>query len=201
MSRDYGTLPRTQIRRRDRQVEDDAWIEELLHRAPVGVLATVHGSQPFINTNLFVFDEVTHSIYMHTAGVGRTRANIEAGERVCFSVSEMGRLLPAGTAFEFSAEYAGVVVFGSGEIVATKVEKRRALQLLLDKYAPHLRPGRDYQPPTDDELERTSVYRVGIHEWSGKKNEKSPDFPGAYRYDAELSGLSALQRAMRRITG
>jgi len=84
---------------------------------PFGTLATVYEGQPFINTNLFVFDEAAHVIYMHTANVGRTRANVEAEERVCFSVSEMGRLLPADTALEFSVEYAGVVVLWARAIV------------------------------------------------------------------------------------
>ena len=44
---------------------------------PVGALATIHDGQPFINSNLFVYDEQAHCIYMHTARVGRTQANVE----------------------------------------------------------------------------------------------------------------------------
>ena len=69
-----------------------------------------------------------------------------------------------------------------GEVIADKEEARRALQLLLDKYAPHLRPGRDYRAITDDELARTAVYRVRITEWSGKRKHERPDFPGAFLY-------------------
>lgn len=184
MPADYANRPYTQVRRRDRAVEDDAWIRALLHRAPFGVLATIHDGQPFINSNLFVYDEAADAIYMHTAQVGRTRANIEAEARVCFSVSEMGRLLPAPVALEFSIEYAGVAVFGSAMIIADPDEATRALQLLLDKYFPHLRPGADYRPIAAEELERTAVYRIRIEEWSGKKKEVAADFPGAFTYGA-----------------
>ncbi|MFQ5695808.1 MAG: pyridoxamine 5'-phosphate oxidase family protein, partial [Terriglobia bacterium] len=102
--------------------------------------------------------------------------------RVCFGVSEMGRILPAATALEFSVEYAGAVVFGRASILEDKAEARRALQMLLDKYAPQLHPGRDYQPITDDELGRTSVYLIRIETWSGKDNFKQADFPGAFPY-------------------
>lgn len=170
------------MRRADKAVEDEGWIRALLRRAPVGSLATVSDGQPFVNINLFVYDEQARAIYLHTAREGRTRSNVEQNERVCFAVSEMGRLLPADTALEFSVEYAGVVVFGRAGIVTDEHEARRALQLLLDKYAPHLRPGRDYRPITSEELARTSVYRIDIEEWSGKKNEKPADFPGAYFY-------------------
>ena len=162
---------------------DDAWIKALLQRADFGALATVHDGQPFINTNLFVYDEAANVLYLHTARTGRTRTNIETNERVCFSVSEMGRLLPADTALEFSVEYAGVTVFGRAHVVQDPAEARRGLQLLLDKYFAHLKPGEDYRAITDEELARTAVYRVDIDAWSGKRKAVAEDFPGAFWRD------------------
>ncbi|MCZ7546921.1 MAG: pyridoxamine 5'-phosphate oxidase family protein [Anaerolineae bacterium] len=181
MTRDYVAQPYNQVRRTDRAM-DEAGIKALLHRAPFGALATVYDGQPFINSNLYVYDEAAHAIYLHTARVGRTRANIERDARVCFSVSEMGRLLPATEALEFSVEYAGVVVFGRATIVEDRDAARRALQMLLDKYFPHLHSGAHYRPITDDELARTTVYRVDIAQWSGKRKQAAPDFPGAFHY-------------------
>jgi nitroimidazol reductase NimA-like FMN-containing flavoprotein (pyridoxamine 5'-phosphate oxidase superfamily) len=182
MTKEYILEPRAQVRRRDRAVDDDAWIRSLLHRAPIGITATIHNGQPFLNSNLFVYDEAAHKIYFHTAQVGRTRANIEAHEQVCFTVYEMGRLLPADTALEFSVEYAGVVVFGRGSLLTEKELAKGALQQLLNKYAPHLQAGRDYQAVTDQELARTAVYQIVIEQWSGKKKEVADDFPGAFLY-------------------
>lgn len=183
MPRDYAALPKHQVRRHDRAVEDDAWIRAMLHRVPLGTLATVHDGQPFINSNLFAYDEDAHCIYMHTARVGRTQANVAREQAVCFSISEMGRLLPAKVALEFSVEYAGVTLFGTASIVREPDAARHALQCLLDKYAPHLKPDRDYRPTTDEELARTAVFRIAIEAWTGKKKEVAADFPGAYRYE------------------
>lgn len=182
MARDYAKQAFTAVRRDDRKVDDDTWIKQFLKTASVGTLATVHEGQPFVNTNLFVYDEDSHSIIMHTARVGRTRANIEQHDKVCFSIMELGRLLPASEALEFSVEYAGVTVFGTMSVVEDQAEAKRLLQLIMDKYAQHLVPGEDYRPPVDEELPRTSVYRIAIDQWSGKKKEVEPDFPGAYRY-------------------
>ena len=187
MPKDYAALPPNQVRRSDRAVEDEGWMRAFLHRAAVGTLATVHDGQPFINANLFVYDEAAHVIYVHTARVGRTQANIEGDEKVCFSVHEMGRLLPADEALEFSVEYAGVVVFGRASIVEDAGEARYGLQLLLDKYAPHLKPGRDYRPIVDEELARTAVFRIQIESWSGKKKQVEADFPGAYFYEEKTT--------------
>lgn len=174
--------PRAQVRRRDRAVTDDGCIRDFLKRAMFGTLATVRDGQPFVNMNIFVYDETANALYLHTARAGRTRSNIEAEERVCFGVGEMGRLLPAPTAKNFSVEYAGVVVFGRATIVDDDVEAERALQQLLDKYAPHLRPGRDYRAIQPEELAVTSVYRIDIDEWSGKRKVAPADHPGAFLY-------------------
>ena len=171
---------RSRVRRRDRSKED-AWVLDFIGSAPFGFLATVgDDGQPYLNSNLFVYDPDRHCIYMHTHRTGRTRDNLGAADRVAFSTAAIGRLLPASEALEFSVEYAGVTAFGRGRVVEDDIEAKAALQMLLDKYAPHLVPGRDYRATTDEELGRTAVYRVDIETWSGKQKEVPSDFPGAY---------------------
>lgn len=184
MARNYATQPANAVRRQDREKEE-TWIKKYLEAAPYGALATVYDGQPFINSNLFVYDAEAHAIYIHTAHVGRTRANVDEGGKsvaACFSAFSMGRLLPADEALEFSVEYEGVTAFGKMYIVEETEAATHGLQLLLDKYAPHLRPGRDYRPITLDELKRTAVFRLDIESWSGKKKEVEADFPGAFVY-------------------
>lgn len=188
MTNDYTTLPLTHMRRSDRGVEDETWIKDFLRRAAWGVMAMASDGQPFVNSNLFVYDEGGHCIYLHTATSGRTPATVEANDKVCFHVAEMGRLLPADEALEFSVEYGGVTVFGRASIIHDQDEARHGLQLLLDKYFPHLQPGRDYRPITGDELARTAVYCIDIDSWSGKRKQVGDDFPGAFLYGEPASG-------------
>ena len=170
---------RAEIRRRDR-AQDEAWTRRFIRQARVGVLAVTRGAQPLVNTNLFVYDPGRHAIYIHTARTGLTRDNLSRPAQVCFSAFEMGRLLPADEALEFSVEFAGVTAFGRGCVVEDPGEAREALQMLLDKYAPELRPDRDYRAITAGELKRTSVYRIDIEEWTGKLKMVEDDFPGAF---------------------
>jgi nitroimidazol reductase NimA-like FMN-containing flavoprotein (pyridoxamine 5'-phosphate oxidase superfamily) len=172
--------PRVRLRRHDRGKNDD-WIRSFLRRAPWGVLATVGvEGQPFVNSNLFVFDEERQCLYLHTHRTGRTRANVDTSEKVAFTAAAMGRLLPANEALEFSVEYAAVVAFGAAHVVDDPTEAEHGLRALLEKYAPHLEYGVDYRSVTDEELARTAVYRVDIESWSGKQKEAATDFPGAY---------------------
>ena len=184
MPKPANEQPISKVRRADRAVTDDGWIRDFLQRAPMGAFATISGEQPFINSNIFVFDAAAHAIYFHTAKTGRTRSNVQKHSQVCFSVSEMGRLLPAEEALHFSVEYRGVAVFGELHIIDDENEAANALQLLLDKYCPHLQPGKDYRPVVAEELKRTTVYRLEIREWSGKQKQVEADFPGAFRYES-----------------
>ncbi len=179
---------RAKARRKDRQVEDDAWIEALLLRAPFGSMATVIDGEPFINTRMFVFDPAARAIYMHGARTGRTPEHVAPGARVCFTATEMGRLLPAETAFDMSVEYASVIAFGTASVVKDDAEKRRALALLVDKFFLPRREGIDYRAPNENEMERTAVLRVDIEEWSGKQKRAPEGFTGAFDYRALTAG-------------
>lgn len=170
------------VRRKDRVMNDEGWITEFLRKSPAGVLALTRDGQPFINMNAFVFDESQWAIYTHTAKSGATRSHIEEPVLASFGVFEMGRLLPAPHALNFSVEYAGVVCFGTVAVVEDPVEATFGLQLLLDKYSPHLQVGVHYRPIQPDEIERTAVYRFTIDRWSGKRKEAPADQPGAFRF-------------------
>ncbi|MBI5030913.1 MAG: pyridoxamine 5'-phosphate oxidase family protein [Chloroflexi bacterium] len=174
------TIPFSPVKRKDRAVEDEAWIRSMLHRAAIGIMATANAGQPYIVARHFVFDETANAIYMHGALAGRTRTDIEANPRVCFSVNEIGRMLPAPTAFAMGGEYASVVVFGHASAVSDPVEATRALQMLIEKYFVYLEYGKDYRAVQPEELARTLVYRIDIEEWSGKRKQAAEDFPGAF---------------------
>ena len=186
MARDYLEQPLNQMRRSDRAKDDD-WIRDFLTNGDFGVMATSYQGQPFTNTRQYVYDPSANAIYMHGAKTGRTPAVIETNERVCFSVSRMGRLIPADEAVEVSVEFAGVMVFGRVTMVEDQAEAVHALQLLMDKYFPQLKPGIDYRPVEPKDLKITAVLRIDIDSWSGKEKKVADDAPGAFLWQ-EVAG-------------
>jgi nitroimidazol reductase NimA-like FMN-containing flavoprotein (pyridoxamine 5'-phosphate oxidase superfamily) len=173
MSRSFTPDELTATRRADRAITDDAEIADLLRRADICRIATSMNDQPFISANTFWYDG--ERIFFHTATQGRTLTNIQHNPRVCLEVDWVGRWLPAKTALAFSVEYTGVVVFGRARLLEDETEKERALQGLLDKYFPDLKPGLDYRPITPKELEITAVFAVDIEAWSGKRKVAPPE--------------------------
>jgi nitroimidazol reductase NimA-like FMN-containing flavoprotein (pyridoxamine 5'-phosphate oxidase superfamily) len=64
--------------------------------------------------------------------------NIENNPQICLTLAEMDRLLPAKTAKEFDVEYSSVMAFGEAYVVEDPAEAQRGLDLIMQRYAPHL---------------------------------------------------------------
>ncbi len=178
----------TTIRRKERGVDDEVWIQELLQRVPFCVMATVVNERPFTVARNFAYDKEKHVVYMHGARKGHTFTTVEHGAYVCLNVSEMGRLLPAKRAMNFGAEYAGAVISARASLVTDTDEAKHALQLIVDKHFPHLRSNVDYETTSDVDLKITAVIRIDIDEWSGKQKKVPADFPGAFYEDKKRDG-------------
>ena len=159
------------VRRHDREIKDENWIIALLNRADYGVLATCKDGQPFTVARNFAYDAGEHVIYFHGARKGRTFDNVRGEALANLNVSEMGDWLVSDRALNFGVKYKGVVVFGRLSLVEDADEAKRALQLLMDKHFPHLRPGVDYESATDTDLKVTAVIRMDIDSWSGKEKK------------------------------
>lgn len=181
MTNAYKNKPINEMRRKDRG-KDEEWIKQYLHNAPFAFISSAIDNQPFINVNTYVYDEENHCIYFHTAEHGRLKDNIEKNSKSCLSIAEMGRLLPAKVAKEMSVEYKSVVVFGDVQLIKDLKKAKAALQMLNDKYFPHLKPGEDYRPITDYEVEHVTTFKLIIESWSGKQKEETADFEGAFNY-------------------
>ena len=172
MPRDYQSLSPTAFQRLPEYQRDDEWVRAFLRRATVGHIASVQDQQPFLNPTTFWFDEEQHQIVFHSNLAGRVRSNIESNPRVCFETSELGKMLPANVALEFSLQFRSVVVFGTARLITDPAEARRVLYGLIHKYFPTMTAGREFREITDKELKRTSVYAIQIESWSGKENWK-----------------------------
>ncbi len=165
-----GDVPVNLSRRRDRSVEDPAWIRTYLGEAPFGLVATARDGEPYLTPVNFAYEEGSDSLYFHGARAGRLFATIAINPRVCFNACRMGALILATEASGFDVEYDSVTVFGRARVLEEEAEAAHGLRLLLDKYAPALRYGEDYKAITPDDLARTAVYRIEIEAWSGKRN-------------------------------
>jgi len=173
MPRDYQNESPTAFQRLPEYQRDEEWIRAFLRKARVAHIASARrNGQPFLNPTTFWFDEANHQIIFHSNVAGRIRSNIESNSRVCFEASELGKMLPANVALEFSLQFRSVIVFGTTRMVNDPEAARRVMYSLIHKYFPEMTAGKEFREITDKELKRTSVYAIQIDEWSGKENWK-----------------------------
>jgi len=182
MPADPPKIPFVPVRYKKRAVEDEAWMQSFLHQAAYISIAIPCEGEAYIVTRNFVYDERQQAIYFHGALHGHTFELLALRPRVCLTAVEMGRLLPASQAKNFGVEYRSVVVFGRAYRIEEPQVAAQALQMLLDKYFPHLKPGVDYLPLTKEDVENTGVFRIEIERWSGKQHVLPEDAPGAFYF-------------------
>lgn len=170
------------LRRQDRAVVDEEWIERMLETAPYATMAMNGETFPHVNMNVFYYDRSERAIYFHTAKEGTTRMTVGNGTKVTLTVSSMGRLLPAKTATQMSVEYRSVMVRGEIAVVDDLELSQDKMSKFVKKYFPHLRAGSDYELISPEEIANISVYRIAISAWIGKRKRERDDFPGAFMF-------------------
>jgi hypothetical protein len=176
------------IRYQGKAVSDPDWIPEFLATQETGVLGLIDDETPHLVTQLFVYDADEGAMFMHGAQDGRAYGLVERGDhpRASFTTSKQGRYIPAEEPVNFTVEYSSVVAYGTIELLTDAEGKRRVLEQVMDKFAPHLTTGEDYTEMTDESIDRTAVYRLDVDSWSGKRGWKDTDTDGAY----DLDGVS-----------
>ena len=174
---------RTKIRRKDREVEDESWIKDILRYEPYCTVATAENNQPFIRPSAFYYSESDHSIYIHGAHKGRNFDNLIENSKICLCVYVVGKMRGHRRAFEFFLEQAGVIVFGKTSLLSDNNRKHEVMQLLFEKHTPHLEAHKDYDPASQSEMDQTTIYEIKIDSWSGKM--KWTDDEPLFRFDYE----------------
>lgn len=140
-------------------------IDELLHHADIGRLATISESgYPYVVAMHFVY--YNNKIYMHGLPKGQKIDNINRNHKVCFEVDELLGLLTDNieNACDTEAEYNSVVIVGNASLLEDLDYKREVLNKLVERYTPQF-AGKDLP---DNMIKGTAVIEIEIVECTGK---------------------------------
>jgi nitroimidazol reductase NimA-like FMN-containing flavoprotein (pyridoxamine 5'-phosphate oxidase superfamily) len=103
--------PASPLRRKDRHLDDEAWIDRFLAGAPIGHLAFAPEGRPTIHSHNFW--AAGDAIYSHGSQRGALALATSGGPiPACFTVTEHGRILVADAAADFGTEFASVITTG-----------------------------------------------------------------------------------------
>ena len=157
----------SRVRRQDRLLSaDDAF--ELIGTAEYGVLSLIEkqGEEltPYGIPLNYAWDG-ENVLYFHTAPAGQKLVCIQQNKAASFCLTGKTQVLSD----KFTTNYESVILRGKIETDLPSAEKRKALELLLDKYSPEDKAvGLKY---AEKSFHRTEILRFTIQTISGKAKQ------------------------------
>jgi nitroimidazol reductase NimA-like FMN-containing flavoprotein (pyridoxamine 5'-phosphate oxidase superfamily) len=160
-----GPGSRTRVRRLpDKANYDEETIFAILDEARLcHVAATVHGKPLALPT---LHAREGHTIFLHGSPSNEVLKSVVRANEAFITATLYDGLRLARSGFESSIAYRSVAVVGEAQEVLDTAEKRRVLDLFVDRVL----PGRseEVRASTDQELRLTLVVAVAISEASAK---------------------------------
>jgi uncharacterized protein len=159
---------------------DRGTIDAVLDAGLVAHVAFADGGQPCCIPMLYA--RVGDVVYVHGSTASRAMRALGTGAPACLTVTLVHGLVLARSAFEHSANYESVVLFGRFEDVPEPEARLAAYEAFTEK----LLPGRwdEVRQPSRKELKATTILALPIDEASAKVRTGPPDDDGTE--DAEL---------------
>jgi len=165
------------MRRREKEIQNREVLEELLRSAPVCRIGLApvpdsegeerpHADSLYAGYPLVVPVHFVHAggrIYIHSARQGRKIEMLRRNPKVCVEIDEFHGLKPAQKACEYGTRFRSLIALGRARIVEDAGDKRRALQLLMEKYS-----GRSFDF-SKREIDKVAIIEIRIEEVTGKQ--------------------------------
>ena len=162
---------RSRVRRLPaRGTHDPTVINAILDEGMVAHVGFVHDGSPFVIPMGFARDG--DRVLLHGSSASRLMRLLASGVEAAVCVTLLDALVLARSAFHHSMNYRSVVVLGRTAEVREETEKRRALDVLLDR----LVPGRlgETRSADERELRATRVVSLPVTEATAKVRRGPP---------------------------
>jgi nitroimidazol reductase NimA-like FMN-containing flavoprotein (pyridoxamine 5'-phosphate oxidase superfamily) len=154
----------------ERGAYDRQTIAAILDEGLVAHLGFVSEGQPFVMPTFYARDG--ERVLVHGSAAGRLFRTLGSGTPMCLTVTLLDGLVLARSAFHHSMNYRSVVVLGKAVPVDDAGEKRRALDLIVERLVPGRT--RDARGPNERELRATTVLALPLDESSAKMRTGPP---------------------------
>ena len=158
------------MRRKDKQINDIAAIEDILSKATVCRLGLCEANQPYVVPLCFGYKD--SALYFHCAGQGKKLDILRKNNNVCFEVDIDHELIKAGKPCDLGMKYKSVIGFGKAVFIEEVELKRKAFDIILQ----HFSEGAFEYP--EEAVKNTAVIKVEIQSMTGKKSDCAEDFSG-----------------------
>lgn len=151
------------MRRKDKEITDNAEIESIIRQSMVCRLAMADKNRPYIVPLCFGYKDNT--LYFHSAGQGKKLDMLKKNNSVCFEFDIDYEPIKSDKACEWGMKYKSVIGFGKASFIDNFESKRRALDIIIQHYS-----GESFDYP-EVKIKNTVVIKVKIEHMTGKYSE------------------------------
>ena len=150
------------MRRKDKEINDIALIEDIIFKARVCRLALYENAQPYIVPLCFGYKD--NILYFHSAPEGKKLDILRNNNKVCFEFDTDHELVMGEKACGCSMKYRSVIGFGKAKFVEDIESKRRALDIIMHHYSDG-----SFEYPRES-IQKTVIITVEVETMTGKKS-------------------------------
>ncbi len=154
------------MRRVEKEIKENQEIAAIMQEADICRIALVDGDSPYIVPINFAAHE--NHLYFHSAMEGKKIDILRKNNKVCFEMDLNTGIIKGEEPCVWGMKYLSVIGFGRAAFIENPDEKKKALDLLMEKYA-----GVGSFHYDETIFKRTSVISVKIEKISGKKSHIS----------------------------
>ena len=147
--------------RRKKQLLSKEETVEILKSCTAGVLG-LYGDDGYPYTVPMSYTYSDDKLYFHCAKEGHKIDGIKANDKVSFSVISRDEVIQE----TFTTHFTSVIVFGKARIVENYIEKKKAMEVLVEKYSPDYI--KEAEKSIEKELGNISIIEIQIEHMTGK---------------------------------
>ncbi len=150
------------MRRKDKEITDTAFLEEILSKAMVCRLGLCEGNQPYVVPLCFGYKD--NALYFHCAEQGKKLDILRKNNNVCFEVDIDHQLIKSGQACNWGIKYKSVIGFGKAVFIKDAELKAKALDIIMQQFS------KGTFEISEEAIKNTAVVKIEIESMTGKKS-------------------------------
>lgn len=152
------------MRKANREIKDEAILEEILLGAIICRVAMMDGELPYIVP--FNYGYKDGCLYIHSAPEGKKIDLLRKENRVCFEVEDTIGITKGELACSWTTSYRSVIGYGTVEILSDEESKQQGLEIIM---AQHGAPELTYFEPRN--MDRMVILKLTITSLTGKQSK------------------------------
>jgi uncharacterized protein len=152
------------MRRSERQIKDQAVIEDTILKGKYATLALCRDNEPYIVTLSYGYESDSKSLYFHCAKNGLKTEFVQDNPCVCATIVQDCGYIQG----ECAHAYQAVVLRGKIEILTEESDKEKAMAVLIDHLEARPEIMRTKLQTKTEQYREMRTWRLAIEEITGK---------------------------------